>query len=313
MRWGWSRVIAVVGGYGVGMTMRLRRAPEAGETVTGGALSIGDGGKGSNQAIGIARLGQQVSLFTAVGADSAAQDALALWQSEDVDSSAVVRTQSATMTGFILVEDGGENRIAIAPGALDELTPEHVEAFRGAIGKADLLVVSLEVPWPVAQRALDIAGQHGITRLLNPAPAPQNLELGSAEIITPNYTEARRMLALEPHELRTEEQLALQLASRTGSTVVMTLGSRGALVVEAGVLTHIEPSPAREVVDTTGAGDAFTAAFAVALVEGRDVVEAARWAAQAGAHAVSIAEVVPSLPYRSDLAKTTNRLDQEHA
>src|SRR4051812_39951512 len=138
--------IAIAGGYGVGLTMRLARAPEAGETVTGGTLSADDGGKGSNQAVAAARLGATVSLFTAIGSDDHGARARALWEREGVDSGAVIETSAPTMTGFIIVDDEGENRIAIAPGALALLTPQTVDRFRAVIASADLLVVSLEIP-----------------------------------------------------------------------------------------------------------------------------------------------------------------------
>lgn len=304
-------MIAVIGGFGVGLTMRLDRSPSAGETVSGGILSAGPGGKGSNQAIGIGRLGHTAALLTAVGPDAAAVDARALWAAESVDARGVVTAGSATMTGFILVDSGGENRIAIAPGALDELTAEHVDSFRDTIAAADLLVVSLEIPHGVAIAALGVARASGTRSVLNPAPAgdfaaPPRV----ADVLTPNSTEARVLLGLSADDDSDDEELARSLAARFECDVVLTLGSRGALVVEAGRLQRVPAVLPRVIVDTTGAGDAFTAALAVALVEGADLADAARWAAEAGAHAVSVAEVVPALPRRSDLGpipRTTER------
>jgi len=306
-------MIAVIGAYGVGMTMRVRHAPQPGETITGGVLSVGPGGKGSNQAIAVARLGHEVQLATVIGDDSAGAEAHALWLRESVDSSAVsVVSDASTMTGFIVVDAAGENRIAIAPGALERMTAAHAEAFRGSIRTADLLVVSLEIPWAVAERALRIAGEEGTRRLLNPAPANVSVDLlrSLTDIVTPNETEARVLLGLTDGDPRDDESLALDLATAARCAVVMTLGARGAVVVEAGVVSRIAPVAAPKVVDTTGAGDAFTAALAVALVEGSSLVEAARWAVRAGAHAVGIPEVIPALPYRQDMAE---RHEKEHA
>jgi ribokinase len=298
-------MIAVAGGFGVGMTMRLHHAPEAGETVTGGVLASGPGGKGSNQAIAIARLGHSVALFTAVGDDSAGRDAYRLWSSEGVAWEAVVVSPASTMTGFILVDGTGENRIAIAPGALAQLEPRHVERFRGRIREADLLVVSLELPWDVARRALEVAAEEGTPRLLNPAPAtvPVGDLVGIADIVTPNASEARALLGVRHGDDRSERSLAIELSTAIACDVVLTLGSRGAIVVQAGVATEIPPHPVEVTVDTTGAGDAFTAALAVAVAESVPLADAARWAARAGAYAVGIAEVVPALATRSDLGE----------
>ena len=300
-------MIAVAGGFGIGMTMRLDHAPEAGETVTGGQLASGPGGKGSNQAIAIARLGHSVALFTAVGDDSAGRSGYSLWAEEGIDSEAVVVTTAPTMTGFILVDRTGENRIAIAPGALAQLEPHDVERFRASIRDADLLVVSLEVPWDVARRALEIAAEEGTRRLLNPAPAtvPTSDLVGIAEIVTPNASEARALLGILPGDDRPDSSLATELAAVIGCDVVLTLGSRGAIVVQAGVATAVPPHPVPVAVDTTGAGDAFTAALAVAVAESVPLLDAARWAARAGAHAVGIAEVVPALATRTDLGEPT--------
>lgn len=304
-------MIAVVGGYGVGITMRVERAPEAGETISGGVLTRGPGGKGSNQAIGISRLGHECSLFTAVGSDSAGDEARALWAQESVDFSSVITRGPATMTGFITVDATGENRISIAPGALAALNPADVEGFRAHIRTADLLVVSLEVPWAVAHRALELAREVGTPTLLNPAPAhplqPSDWQL--IDVITPNSSEAALLLGDDfSHE---PEANAAELARRGDCRVVLTLGSRGAVVADGRSVTRIDPARASAVVDTTGAGDAFTAALAVALVEGHSLADAARWAGTAGAHAVGIGEVVPALPRRRDLSTLTNSYDKE--
>ncbi len=308
-------MIAVVGGYGVGMTMRLKRAPEAGETVTNGILSVGPGGKGSNQAIAIARLGHAVGLFTGVGRDAAAADARELWSSENVGADAVVTTDAATMTGFITVDAGGENRIAIAPGALASLVPQDLEAFRATIREADLLVVSLEVPVAVAVRALEIAREEGTRTLLNPAPAaPLNAaQWALVDTVTPNATEARDLLAGRDDRPAAGDALALRLAEHTGCDVVLTLGESGCAVASGGRVRLISPITASSVVDTTGAGDAFTAALAVGLVEGLALEDAAHFAAAAGSLAVAVAEVIPALPTREQVADVLDRHDKEFA
>lgn len=295
--------IAVVGSYGAGLTMRVPKAPAAGETVSGGLFDSGPGGKGSNQAIGAARLGAEVSLLTAVGDDEFGRSARELWQREGVGAEHVVTAQAPTMVGFIMVEPSGENRIAIAPGALDELDASAVDAFRAEIASADVLVVSMEIPEEAVVAALRAGRETGTRTLLNPAPArPLPEECWPLiDVLTPNQTEAPVLLGLGDGHGLGDEQLADALRERTGGTVVITRGGTGALVARSSGISTVPPHPARRVVDTTGAGDSFTAAFAVALAEGQPVEQAAEFAAVAGSHTVTIAGVVPALPTRAQL------------
>lgn len=276
--------IAVVGSYGVGLTFEVDRVPAAGETVAGKAFRTDHGGKGSNQAVGAARLGADVALLTAVGDDAFGAGARELWAAEGVDADAVVELPLATMAGAILVDARGENRIVIAPGALGRLTPAHVDAFAGRIAAADLCLVQLEIPVETATRALEVASREGVQTVLNPAPAPaEPLRRELLELV--DY--------LTPNELERE---ALGEAATGARAVVVTLGEEGALLGDE----HVPALPARPV-DTTGAGDAFNAAFAVALAEGRSAAAAVRWGCAAGAHMVEHAGVVPGLPTRSQL------------
>lgn len=293
--------VAVVGSYGVGLTMRVTRMPIGGETLSDGVFASGHGGKGSNQAVAAARLGAEVSFLTAVGRDAFATAARQLWRDEGVTAT-VVEADAATMVGVILVEPSGENRIVIAPGALDRLTPADVDGFEAEIAAADILVTGFEIPVEVARRALQVARRHGVRTLLNPAPAvrldPELWEL--ADVVTPNRSEAA-VLTGEPAE--TAEACADAIRARFGGVTVVTLGGEGCLLdTPDGVRTRVAPVPPREVVDTTGAGDAFTGALAVALARGDGWAEAVRFASAAGAHAVAIAEVIPSLPRPSDIA-----------
>jgi ribokinase len=269
--------IAVVGSYGVGLTFGVARPPERGETLIGSLFRTDDGGKGSNQAVGAARLGADVSFLTAVGRDLFGDQAFLLWEREGVDASAVLRAPGSTMTAAILVEPSGDNRIVIVPGALSTLTPEHVDAFRPQIAAADVLLVQLEIPVETALHALDVARGAGVRTVLNPAPAPPARIRPQADYLTPNETEAPAVEGAE-------------------GTLVVTLGERGARLGDERVPAY----PARPV-DTTGAGDAFCAAFGVALAEGADDLDAVRWGCAAGAHMVEHPGVVPGLPTRAEL------------
>ena len=297
--------VAVVGSYGVGLTMRLPRMPVAGETLSGGEFASGHGGKGSNQAVQAARLGAEVDLLTAVGADAMGQAARALWAGEGVRAHPVVVEDAATMAGVILVEPSGENRIVIASGALDHLAAADVDAFRGRLAEADIAVVSLEIPIAAAVHALQVAHAAGTRTLLNPAPASALPEetWRAVDILTPNATEAAILLGLDPDAAAgaSPTDLARELHDRTGATVLLTCGGQGVVVCDEGGTTTVPAAPVRAVVDTTGAGDAFTAGVAVAIAEGADPVAAARFAARVGAYVVGHREVVPALPTRTEL------------
>jgi ribokinase len=271
--------VAVVGSYGVGLTFGAARAPERGETVIGTLFRTDDGGKGSNQAVGAARLGAEVTFLTAVGADSFGGRAHELWEREGVDASAVIRSEEPTMTAAILVEDGGHNRIVIVPGALSTLTPAHVEGFAPQIEAADALLVQLEIPVETALRALEVGTAAGVRTILNPAPAPPEPITPRADYIAPNETEA-------------------DAVAGAAGTLVLTLGEEGARLGD-----ELVPAFPARTVDTTGAGDAFCAAFAVALAEGASDVEAVRWGCAAGAHMVEHPGVIPGLPTRAQLEK----------
>jgi ribokinase len=269
--------IAVVGSYGVGLTFGVDRAPERGETLIGSLFRTDDGGKGSNQAVGAARLRAEVALLTAIGQDLFGDQAYELWEREGVDASAVLRVVEPTMTAAILVEASGDNRIVIVPGALSTLTPAHVDAFQPQIAAADVLLVQLEIPVETALHALDVGRYAGVRTVLNPAPAPPAPIRPHADYLTPNETEAPMVESAE-------------------GTLVVTLGERGARLGDEPVQAY----PAHAV-DTTGAGDAFCAAFAVALAEGASDLDAVRWGCAAGAHMVEHPGVIPGLPTRAEL------------
>lgn len=301
--------IAVVGSYGVGLTMRVPHSPEPGETVSNGQFSEGPGGKGSNQAIGAARLGAEVALLTAVGDDDYGRSAARLWSDEGIDASKTLVTDgAATMVGFILVEPSGENRIAIAPGALDRLDTAAVERFGEEIAAADLLVVSMEIPLEAVVTALRVARDSGTRTLLNPAPAqPLPDEAWPLiDVLTPNQTEAPILLGLDAGHGLDDAALIGRLKARTEASIVLTRGSAGALIADGTGLTEVAPITVEHVVDTTGAGDSFTAALAVSLADGRPLGEAAAFAARAGAHAVTIAGVIPALPTPDQLTTSVN-------
>ncbi len=294
--------IVVVGSYGAGLTVRLDRAPLAGETVVGSDFTVAHGGKGSNQAVGAARLGARTLLCTAVGEDHYGANAFELWNEEGVDTSLTRRLPGSTMVGVILVDAQGENRIAIVPGVLADFDAGALQGLAERLDGVGVMLVGLEIPVATAHEALRIGRAAGVTTVLNPAPAPvETLPAGMLELvdhITPNRTEAATLTGLPPDT--DPAALASHSVFDAVPNVVLTLGAEGVLL--RGTDGHERvPAPVVDVVDTTGAGDSFNAAYAVALSRGEAPAAAAKYAVRAAAFSVTRPLPIPSLPYQSDL------------
>jgi ribokinase len=284
--------IAVIGSYGVGIRVRTPCLPGPGETIIGDELSFDHGGKGSNQAVAARRLGAEVALLTAVGGDEYGRAAQRMWAAEGVDASVRV-TEAATMAGIILVEPSGENRILVVPGALQDMTDADVASFTTHIAAADICVTGFEIPVPVATKALVLAHEAGVPTLLNPAPArelPPEV-WPTVTYLTPNISEARTLTGLTTDD---PALLLDALCRLSDATVVLTLGDRGAVWGRGRDRGHVPAAQTSEVVDTTGAGDAFG--------RGDDLPDAAGFAAEAGAYAVGHPGVLPGLPDSAQLA-----------
>lgn len=280
-------MILFVGSYGAGITIRVPRIPQAGETIKETELNITHGGKSSNQAVAAARYGAEAALITAIGADPFGESARELWDREGIDHSRVKVVAAATMAGAIIVEPNGENRIAIAPGALDELTPQEIETCREAFEAADVVVVCLEIPAASAERAITLGKECGATVVLNPAPAAplDHLVIAQADYLIPNETE---------YEFLTAEAYS----APSHQTVICTRGAYGVDVISNGRCEHFRPLSQAEVVDTTGAGDTFVGTFAAAIDNDQAVAEAIGRAIVASSLSVTAREVIPSIPNR---------------
>lgn len=299
--------IAVVGSYVRVFTIEVPRAPLEGETVVASASREDPGGKGSNQAIQMARLGAQVDLVAVVGADAPGAAALDLWRSEGVGTH-LVRTDPGRPTGvaFVTLDAAGRNRIAVDVGANAGLGAADVVRAEAAIETAALVTAQFETPPDAAAAAFRRARAAGVPTLLNPAPArhcPEGL-LPLVDVLVPNRSEAASLSGLPPEA--GAEAAARRLRERGAGTVVVTLDEEGALILDqAGA--RLVPGFGVPVVDTTGAGDAFVGALAVALAGGRALDDAVRWANAAGARCVTQAGVVAALGTTQELARISRR------
>jgi ribokinase len=287
--------IAVVGSLNMDFVIQVPRFPHPGETLTGHDFHNVPGGKGANQAIAASRLGAQVSMVGRVGNDAFGQRLQSALEDDGVDTEHVsVDQHRPTGIAAILVEGSGENRIVVVPGANGALTPEDVQKAASTIAHSDILLLQLEVPLPAIVRAAEIAHQGQTRVILNPAPArllPPSL-LSQVDYLIPNEVEAA-MLAGGTSERPL--QAAQALRQMGVPAVVVTLGARGALLVDNTGAAQADAIPVR-VVDTTAAGDAFVATFAVAIARGKPAREALHWANTAGALATTKLGAQPSLP-----------------
>ncbi|WP_435102858.1 ribokinase [Halarchaeum sp. P4] len=293
--------IVVVGSYVAGLTMQVERFPVVGETISASSFAEGAGGKGSNQAVAVSRLGVESAFVGRLGDDRYAEDAEELWEREGVDAEHAEHVPGATTgVAFILVDDQGENQIVVAGGANDTLGRTEVEAARDAIADADVLLTQLEIPVEAAEAALDVANDVGTTAILNPAPGhdlPSDV-VAKADYLTPNESEARVVAGREPDDDVDDETVARELREMGAGTVVLTQGPNGAIALTADGVESV-PAPSVDVVDPTGAGDAFNAGFAVGLHEGMSLADAMAFGCRVGSLATTEEEVVPALPERA--------------
>lgn len=293
--------VAVVGSYNHGLSMAVDSLPAPGETVLGGDFVEGVGGKGSNQAVGAARLGAVVSFVGCLGDDRFGDSAIELWAEEGVDADSVRRTdETHTGVGFVIVDNDGENAISVAPGANSHLSSADVRAAREPIQSADVLLCQLETDLDPVIEAVRTAADAGTEVILNPAPArdlPDSL-LEHVDVLTPNRGEARLLAGHEPTADVPVADLLDSLSGLGVETMVLTLGADGAIVDDGETRAHVDAVDV-EVVDTTGAGDAFNAGVAVARAEAQSIVEAARFGCVCGGLSCTASEVVPALPDRS--------------
>lgn len=266
--------VIVVGSVNIDLVAVGPRMPRPGETVSMERFAEVQGGKGGNQASAAAALGARVRFIGAVGSDHWGDAARADLTGRGIDVSGLATVDGPTGVAIILVDDDGENSIAIVPGANALVSPAAVEAALAAIDADEaVLVVCLEIPLESVVAAARTAAARGWRVVLNPAPArelPHEL-VAAATVITPNETEVDTLGGVEA------------LLSAGAGAVVVTRGGDGTELHPAGAAATRIAAIGAEVVDTTGAGDAFTAALAVALANGRQLPDAVAWATAAGA------------------------------
>ena len=290
--------VFVVGSINQDFVLNVERRPEPGETVTNAQLSKGNGGKGANQAAAAALLGAEVTFLGRVGDDGFGEPLVEALAEKGVDTSLIgAAPGSSTGTAVITVTPDGENAITVAPGANRRLTPGDVEDAEEVIGGARVLVAQMEVPTEVVTRAVGVAARHGTRALVNLAPSfevPGEL-LEQLDPLVVNEHEAAFLLGEKVEGVDGALSAASELLALGPKSVVVTVGKAGAIFSDGESKEHL-PAPEVDVVDTTGAGDAFVGALAVSLAGDDSLRDAVAYAVRAGAAAVTQEGAQGALP-----------------
>lgn len=302
--------IVVIGSINMDLVCRCGRIPLPGQTILGRDLVTIPGGKGANQAVAAAKLGEEVHLIGRVGNDDFGTRLLVGLREHRVNTDRVTITEGAsTGCAMILVDRKGENSIVVAPGANAKVSPGDVESAENLIASAAAVILQLEIPLPTVARAIALCRKHGVRSVLDPAPVPEKglpKSLYQVDVLTPNQGEAEQLIGKRRATGRIKrtrqfdaKALGQELLERGPGCVVLKLGAKGAMTID-NEIEHVKGFRV-QVVDTTAAGDAFTAALAVGLAEGMELGRAVRFANAAGAKCCETFGAQPALPTRMQI------------
>ena len=300
--------ITIVGSSNTDMIIQVPRIPKPGETILGGVFNTAAGGKGANQAVAAARAGGKVIFVARVGNDMFGEQAVEGFKRDNINVDYIITDPDAPSgVAEIFVAEDGENSIAVASGANARLSPEDVSAAEKAIANADVLVMQLESPLETVKAAAKLAQEHGVTVILNPAPAQQLPDdlLKNISILTPNESEAELLSGIFVKDEKTAELAANALRARGVEIVIITMGASGVYIASdelSGVQYGFKVNP----VDTTAAGDVFNGALAVGLAQGQSLKDAVQFAQAAAALSVTKLGAQPSAPTAQQIREFLN-------
>ncbi|MBC8108231.1 MAG: ribokinase [Anaerolineae bacterium] len=312
--------IVIIGSINMDLICRTPHIPRGGETVLGDHFMTLPGGKGANQAVAAAKLaqrGQPVHMIGRVGDDDFGQRLLNGLEQHNVNTNSITITEGvASGVAVILVDRRGENSITVSPGANAQVLPRDIDAAESLIRSAAVVVLQLEIPLATVRHAIALCRQHGVYTILDPAPAPEKplpRSLYQVDLFTPNQSEAEILLGMTPtHRVKKKrvedpKQIAADLLSRGPKSVVLKLGAKGSIAAGDGApLEHVRAYKLK-VVDTTAAGDAFTAALAVARAEQLGWHDTLKFANAAGALTTTSFGAQPALPSREAVDQLIKR------
>ncbi len=300
-----NKKIVVVGSSNTDMIIKAPRIPKPGETVLGGRFSMAPGGKGAIQAVAAARAGGDVVFVARVGSDFFGERAIKSFNLDKIDAGLIPKDrEEPSGIALVFVDEAGQNSIAVAAGANAKLSRKDIEKSADAIASADILLMQLEIPMDTVLAAAQIASANDVPVILNPAPA-QKLSpklLRYISILTPNEFEAEVLTGIKISDDRSAGAAADSLLTQGVETVLITLGPRGAFLATKGIRELVRGFSVRAV-DSTGAGDVFCGALAVALSEDRQMRDAVAFANAAAAISVTRLGAQPSIPRRREIEK----------
>jgi ribokinase len=291
--------LIVVGSINMDLVARVREIPRPGQTVVGDNLQEHPGGKGANQAVGVARLGGRCTLVGCVGTDVFGTRLIQSLAGHGVHTERIRLVEGCSSgVALISVSEQGENAITIVPGANARLTPADVIVNEDAIRQAAVLLLQLEVPFPTVEAAAQLARKHGVRIILDPAPVSQALPpaLFDVDVMCPNELEAQALTGTED-----PEEAARLLHERGVRCVLITLGEKGVLVCDEQHSCEVIPAFGVQAVDSTAAGDAFAAGVGLSLAEGQSLARAVRLGCAAGALAATRAGAQQAMPTRAEV------------
>jgi ribokinase len=287
------------------MVIKVAHLPLPGETIIGHDFMTNQGGKGANQAVAVARMGGETLFIARLGEDGFGRQSLSLLNEEGIDTRFVTLTKEApTGVALIPVDEKGENSIIVASGANALLSENDVNAAQTEICQAKILLMQLETPVQTLSCAAEMAHQHGVTVILNPAPFPEKSLpaelLRNVDLIIPNETEAAAMSGVEVKDADSALQAIRRIRELGVKQVIITAGGSGAYAEEKGMLIHV-PAFNAEVIDTTAAGDTFCGALCVALSRNYEYSEAISIANKAASISVTRMGAWRSIPFAAEV------------
>jgi ribokinase len=294
-----QKPIVVVGSINLDLVVGADRIPQVGETIIGNSFHSYYGGKGANQAVAAAKLGSPVAMVGNVGDDPFGTQLRAGLENAGVDTTYVNTVEGASGIALITTGLGGENNIVVVPGANGHLTPKLLEKAAPLLARAGFLLAQLEIPLETVDYLAQFAGRHDIPLMLDPAPAHELSEtlLRNLCWITPNETETQELLKIEIENTDQDYAAAADRLLACGAkNVLLKLGSRGCVIAQGNSPKEYVPAFSMNAVDTTGAGDAFNAGFAVALMRGSTVARSAVFASAVAAISVTRPGAQSSMP-----------------
>ncbi|KES17899.1 Sugar kinase, ribokinase family [Gilliamella apicola SCGC AB-598-I20] len=295
--------LIVLGSVNVDHILNVPKFPKPGETLSGSNYKISFGGKGANQAVAAGRLGANIQFIAAVGNDELGNKIKQQLNNDNINTCSVACIEGQnTGVALILVNAQGENQIAIHAGANAQVTTEYLLKYKDDIINADAILMQLETPLATIEQAAKLAKQHQTQVILNPAPAQKLSDdlLKHIDIITPNETEAEYLTGIKVLTEQDVEQAAMILHKKGIETVIITLGSKGAWVSSAQRGAIIAGFKV-QVIDTIGAGDTFNGMLVTALLEGKTLEQAVKYAHAAGALSVTKPGAQTAVPFRNEV------------